>query len=407
MAYRNFMIDTYRLNPDEYLTATACRRCLTGDVSTILKVHAFLEQWGLINYQVAMESRASSLGPPSTSHFEVSVDTPAGIQRLRMEEKPAGAVEKLYRLQDPKKKPLTKDTLMRTRPDIYAPKTKTVQCRQCNTVCAGSYFKTKTQPELELCVACFTDGKYPVELSGDQFVRMAVKDDSFKPWAQDETLRLLEGLEMHKDNWAKVAEHVGTRDAQECILHFIRLPIQDPYIDPGSTEFGPLRYRSQPFSESGNPIMSTVAFLASVVDPSVAAAGAQAALAEYSKLEGPTKKKSSDIAGREEGLKDAEAHELVSRAAATCLAAAAAKAKLLAEYEERQIRGLVAQLVEAQLKKIDIKLRQLDDIDAFMDSQYAKLEGQRKELLHERLQLKAEQLALAKEVGQSDAAMES
>lgn len=30
MAYRNFMIDTYRLNPREYLTATACRRSLAG-----------------------------------------------------------------------------------------------------------------------------------------------------------------------------------------------------------------------------------------------------------------------------------------------------------------------------------------------------------------------------------------
>ena len=52
MAYRNFMIDTYRLNPQEYLTFTACRRNLTGDVCSILRVHALLEQWGLINYQV-------------------------------------------------------------------------------------------------------------------------------------------------------------------------------------------------------------------------------------------------------------------------------------------------------------------------------------------------------------------
>jgi len=37
MAYRNFMIDTYRLNPMEYLTVTACRRNLTGDVCAILR----------------------------------------------------------------------------------------------------------------------------------------------------------------------------------------------------------------------------------------------------------------------------------------------------------------------------------------------------------------------------------
>jgi hypothetical protein len=50
--YRDFMINTYRLNPAEYLTMTACRRNLAGDVCAIMRVHAFLEQWGLINYQV-------------------------------------------------------------------------------------------------------------------------------------------------------------------------------------------------------------------------------------------------------------------------------------------------------------------------------------------------------------------
>ena len=54
LSYRNFMIDTYRLNPTEYLTSTACRRNLAGDVCAIMRVHAFLEQWGLINYQVLL-----------------------------------------------------------------------------------------------------------------------------------------------------------------------------------------------------------------------------------------------------------------------------------------------------------------------------------------------------------------
>ena len=37
MAYRNFIIDTYRLNPMEYLTSTACRRNLAGDVCAITR----------------------------------------------------------------------------------------------------------------------------------------------------------------------------------------------------------------------------------------------------------------------------------------------------------------------------------------------------------------------------------
>jgi len=57
--YRDFMINTYRLNPTEYLTFTACRRNLAGDVCAIMRVHTFLEQWGLINYQVCVTMSSS------------------------------------------------------------------------------------------------------------------------------------------------------------------------------------------------------------------------------------------------------------------------------------------------------------------------------------------------------------
>ena len=79
MAYRNFMIDTYRLNPNEYLTVTACRRNLAGDVCAIMRIHAFLEQWGLINYQVDADLRPTPMGPHSTSHFALLGDTPMGL----------------------------------------------------------------------------------------------------------------------------------------------------------------------------------------------------------------------------------------------------------------------------------------------------------------------------------------
>ena len=36
---------------------------------------------------------------------------------------------------------------------------------------------------------------------------------------------------MYKDDWNKVAEHVGTRTQDECILHFLRLPIEDPFLE--------------------------------------------------------------------------------------------------------------------------------------------------------------------------------
>jgi SWI/SNF related-matrix-associated actin-dependent regulator of chromatin subfamily C len=52
VGYRNFMVNMYRQRPQAYLAVTTCRRHLAGDVGSIVRVHAFLEQWGLINFQV-------------------------------------------------------------------------------------------------------------------------------------------------------------------------------------------------------------------------------------------------------------------------------------------------------------------------------------------------------------------
>lgn len=49
----------------------------------VFRVHAFLEQWGLINYQVDAESRPLPMGPPPTPHFNVLADTPTGLAPLQ------------------------------------------------------------------------------------------------------------------------------------------------------------------------------------------------------------------------------------------------------------------------------------------------------------------------------------
>ncbi|XP_062510005.1 SWI/SNF complex subunit SMARCC1-like isoform X2 [Corticium candelabrum] len=55
-----------------------------------------------------------------------------------------------------------------------------------------------------------------------------------REWTNQETLLLMEALEMYKDDWNKVAEHVRSRTQDECILHFLRLPIEDPYLESSS-----------------------------------------------------------------------------------------------------------------------------------------------------------------------------
>merc|ERR1719188_1858880 len=106
-------------------------------------------------------------------------------------------------------------------------------------------------------------------LKTDQFdrrnaaMKRATAATASRDWTEQETLLLLEALEMYKDDWNKVCEHVGSRTQDECILHFLRLPIEDPYLeDPehgtkggigGGAALGPLAYQPIPFSQAGNP----------------------------------------------------------------------------------------------------------------------------------------------------------
>ena len=46
-------------------------------------------------------------------------------------------------------------------------------------------------------------------------------------WSDQETLLLLEAMEIYNENWNEIAEHVGTKSKAQCILHFLRLPVED------------------------------------------------------------------------------------------------------------------------------------------------------------------------------------
>uniref|UniRef100_A0A4W5R019 SWI/SNF related BAF chromatin remodeling complex subunit C2 n=1 Tax=Hucho hucho TaxID=62062 RepID=A0A4W5R019_9TELE len=424
LAYRNFMIDTYRLNPQEYLTSTACRRNLAGDVCAIMRVHAFLEQWGLINYQVDSESRPTPMGPPPTSHFHVLADTPSSLVPLQPKASQTPAAQQILSFPDKVKEKQPADLQnFGLRTDMYS---------------------KKTGPPKSKSAA-----------------------NAMRDWTEQETLLLLEGLEMYKDDWNKVSEHVGSRTQDECILHFLRLPIEDPYLEDTSSSLGPLAYQPVPFSQAGNPVMSTVAFLASVVDPRVASAAAKSALEEFSRmkeevpaalveahvrrveeaarasgrqdplygLEGSgiagtsleegdkpgtcdfyvshsalgerEKEKEGKEAleeGQREGESEGERKAKVERdvgegnlatAAASALAAAAVKAKHLAAVEERKIKSLVALLVETQMKKLEIKLRHFEELETIMDREREALEYQRQQLLADRQSFHMEQLKYA------------
>nr|CAH8860151.1 unnamed protein product [Trichobilharzia regenti] len=421
LAYRNFMVDTYRLNPQEYLTFTACRRNLTGDVCSILRVHAFLEQWGLINYQVtaplttstsgsgtlgvsggateaARLAVAASLGPPSTAHFHILADSASGLQPIGNQNVVAtstivstsGGATTTTTLTDGGQSGVKDNntsnngssnnnvnaaaatSITSTNNEVITVSTSSIKPESQGSEFTGTSVTTSsasttsaetvntTLPTVSTTTTAANNSsatnitatttnnnnanqvgvnKLPTigdpSLRTDQYLANAsinkttgglldnrsqsasatttatatsdtapapptpqqatvvntklLKGATQSGWTDQETLLLLEALELYRDDWNKVAEHVGSRTQEECILHFLRLPIEDAYLegtDPilNLTSLANASHPTPPFSKTVNPILSTVAFLAAAVDPRVAAAAAQAALTEYAKM---------------------------------------------------------------------------------------------------------------------------
>ncbi|GAA5869089.1 hypothetical protein JCM8547_008694 [Rhodosporidiobolus lusitaniae] len=452
--YRDFMIHTYRLNPSEYLTVTACRRNLAGDVCAVMRVHAFLEQWGLINYQIDADTRPSSLGPPFTGHFRILVDSPRGLAPLHPGTKPSSSsadssstLRKHLIKTDPSQ-PASSDIRLSSETaaslaeqaaatgEIQLDHSRSLKpCHTCGTTAPTvRYSSIKNKGDVVLCSACYSEGRFPSSLHSGDFVRLDADPYAHSetdPWSDQETLLLLEGLEMHSEDWDKVADHVGTRTKEQCIVRFLKLPIEDPFLEATQADLGPLQYAKVPFSKTDNPVLSVVAFLAGAVDKKVAAKAAGEAIEELERSLQEKAAKGKEVEGEkkqdggeavkvdgdamevdeQEKKKEGENGEVattnsttskddllahsssssartnIEKAALTALGSAAAKAHALALEEDASLHSLVTAVVEAQVRKLDVKMRHFDQLEMLLEAERRALEQQRQQVQEDRLKV--------------------
>lgn len=285
---------------------------------------------------------------------------------------------------------------------------------------------------LSICGACYSEGRFPSTLHAGDFVRLdadpfghddgdAAGGSSARPWSEQEILLLLEGLEMFPENdWDRIADHVSTRSKEACIAKFLRLPIEDQYLAEagGVPNGGPYGLAKVPFGKTDNPVLSVVAFLAGAVEKQVAAKAAGEAIEELEKslkseagkseksdamevdadgqekgqngADGADAKPATTDAGSEGALVDSSrtsSRANVRKAALTALGSAAAKAHALALEEDASLHALVTAVVEAQVRKLDLKLKHFDELEALVEAERRSLEVQKQQLADERLRV--------------------
>lgn len=143
---------------------------------------------------------------------------------------------------------------------------KTFKCATCAVDCTASRYHCLKHITVDICPICYTDGRFSTTLHSGDFVRMREAD--VQKWTDQETLLLLEGVELYHEDWTRISLHVG-KPRDECLLTFLQLPIEDTFVPKEDLSLNnPNNIKTCNATE--NPILALTAFLASVVTPNVA-----------------------------------------------------------------------------------------------------------------------------------------
>jgi SWI/SNF related-matrix-associated actin-dependent regulator of chromatin subfamily C len=402
---RNAIVARHRQLGGQRVTLSDCRDALPAvDAGALQRLFAFLEHWGIINHVSTRGGAAAHARPPSAAAAAAAAlaIAPAAPEALRVLSD-AGGPRPCHALFDfdPVRSgvaPGSVAPLLGAPPNGAAAAARcaalggapAVACNACGCdLSAVPRHHCTRLPDYDLCATHYAAGHFVGGVSSADFVRFDPGASAARPgpppvagrWSPQETLLLLEALELRGEDWAAVAAHVGTKSAQQCVAQFLALPIEDRFLDAaegrppapllGAAGPPPERLPGDapallPFADASNPLLSHAAFLAACAGPRVAAAAAHAALAALEAESNDQPQEGAEVADAQGVQQPRVSADAQRRGAAASLSAAAVKAKLLADQEERDAQRLVVGLVDSQLRKVDLKVRILDELDAVL-----------------------------------------
>jgi SWI/SNF related-matrix-associated actin-dependent regulator of chromatin subfamily C len=106
----------------------------------------------------------------------------------------------------------------------------------CNAMpwvnCTSCRYHCTKYPDIDLCPKAFAEGRFPPGTCAKDFIKIDKSSVKARQsgWSDQETLLLLEAIEMYGENWDKVAEYVGTKTKLDCLLQFLQLPINEECV---------------------------------------------------------------------------------------------------------------------------------------------------------------------------------
>ncbi|KAL6637740.1 hypothetical protein ACP70R_025312 [Stipagrostis hirtigluma subsp. patula] len=238
LGIRNSIMMKFHANPQLQLDSKDLAELSIGEVDARQEVLEFLDHWGLINFHPF---------PPAGQEDNKTEES----QNNSQDEEKASLIEKLFKFESvqsyiiplPKKgdaeapaplpslfpdPALVEDVVAAAEPSVE------YHCNSCSVDCSRKRYHCRTQADFDLCCDCYNEGKFDTGMEKTDFILMdsaEVSGASGTSWTDEETLLLLEGLEIFGGKWAEIAEHVATKTKAQCMLHFLQMQIEDRFHD--------------------------------------------------------------------------------------------------------------------------------------------------------------------------------
>nr|VDD04629.1 unnamed protein product [Brassica rapa] len=231
---RDWIMKKFHSDPNTQIEVKDLKELEVGDSEAKQEVMEFLDYWGLINFHPFPSSPDASSTPGDHDDLGDKESLLNSLYRFQTDEASPALVHK--------PRPTAQATPSGLFPDPVAPDDLLKQegpaveyhCNSCSADCSRKRYHCPTQADFDLCTECFDSGKFSSDMSSSDFILM---DSAEAPgvgsgkWTDQETLLLLEGLEIFKENFNEIAEHVATKTKAQCMLHFLQMPIEDAFLN--------------------------------------------------------------------------------------------------------------------------------------------------------------------------------
>ncbi|XP_078430403.1 DNA-binding family protein [Wolffia australiana] len=231
---RNSIMETYHKNPETDVDSKILSELDVGDASARQEVMEFLEHWGLINFHPFLSCTTNSPSlKKEASDKEESISEK--IYRFEVSYVPRRLATKPLDDASGPQLPQRLFTEANMFENLVRPEGPSVEyhCNSCSADCSRKRYHCQKQADFDLCTECFNDGKFGSGMTSADFILMEpaeVPGTGGGSWTDQETLLLLEALELYGENWNEIAEHVATKTRTQCMLHFFQMPIEDSFL---------------------------------------------------------------------------------------------------------------------------------------------------------------------------------